>query len=413
VTHAHQFALSDAFGGWRVIARDRSWQVDVLPLMGSSLEDDLVKRDFTVNALARPVSAGDIIDPFDGVADLQAGQLRMVSVAAFERDPLRVLRLARLACELGFEAEPSTVTAARAAAPGLVDVAAERVFAELKLILLCDAAVDGLQLMDRLGATEVVLPELSELRGVKQSHFHHLDVHEHTHAVLGAVLDLERDPAPVFGEHSKALRAALDQPLANELTRGQALRFGALFHDIAKPRTRQVTDAGRVTFLGHDAQGAELAVTALHRLRASQRLGDYVAALTRHHLRLGFLVHEMPLGRRAVYRYLKTCEPVGVDVTVLSVADRLATRGAGSEEAISKHLSLARQVMGDALEWEAHPPRPPLRGDELAREMGVKPGPAIGRVLAKLEEESFAGEISGREEALRRGRELFRVERGG
>jgi putative nucleotidyltransferase with HDIG domain len=217
----------------------------------------------------------------------------------------------------------------------------------------------------------------------------------------------------VFGEHSKALRAALDQPLANELTRGQALRFGALFHDIAKPRTRQVTDAGRVTFLGHDAQGAELAVTALHRLRASQRLGDYVAALTRHHLRLGFLVHEMPLGRRAVYRYLKTCEPVGVDVTVLSVADRLATRGAGSEEAISKHLSLARQVMGDALEWEAHPPRPPLRGDELAREMGVKPGPAIGRVLAKLEEESFAGEISGREEALRRGRELFRVERGG
>jgi putative nucleotidyltransferase with HDIG domain len=281
------------------------------------------------------------------------------------------------------------------------------VFAELKLILCSDAAVDGLQLMDRLGATEVVLPELTELRGVKQSHFHHLDVHQHTHAVLAAVLELERDPAAVFGEHATPLRGVLDRPLANELTRGQALRFGALFHDIAKPRTRQVTDAGRVTFLGHDAQGAELALAALRRLRASQRLGDYVAALTRHHLRLGFLVHEMPLSRRAVYRYLKTCEPVGVDVTVLSVADRLATRGAGSEDAISRHLSLARQMMGDALDWEAHPPTPPLRGDELAREIGVKPGPAIGRVLAELEEASFAGEISGREEALRRGRELF------
>src|SRR6202043_666700 len=105
-----------------------------------------------------------------------------------------------------------------------------------------------------------------------------------------------------------------------ELTRSQALRFGALLHDIAKPQTRRVTEHGRVTFMGHDQTGAEMAAAALRRLRASERLSEYVAALTRHHLRLGFLVHEMPLSRRAVYDYLHATAPVAVDVTVLSVA---------------------------------------------------------------------------------------------
>jgi putative nucleotidyltransferase with HDIG domain len=195
--------------------------------------------------------------------------------------------------------------------------------------------------------------------------------------------------------------------LANELTRGQALRFGALLHDIAKPRTKRVNAEGRVTFVGHDTMGAEMARDVLGRLRASERLREHVAALSRHHLRLGFLVHEMPLSRRGIYRYLRACESVQVDVTVLSVADRLATRGTGSEQAIARHLELARQLLGEALTWLADPPRPPLRGDELARAVGVRPGPELGRVLAELEEASFAGEIAGREQAIDRARELL------
>jgi putative nucleotidyltransferase with HDIG domain len=273
--------------------------------------------------------------------------------------------------------------------------------------MACSGAVRGLELFDQLGVTDVVLPELARLRGVEQSQFHHLDVHEHTRAVLAETIALEEDPEPVFGEHAALLARFLAQPLANELTRGQALRFGALFHDVAKPITREVAASGRVTFMGHDRAGAELAVTALRRLRASERLCEYVAALTLHHLRLGFLIHEMPLSRRTVYRYLKACEPVQVDVTVLSVADRLATRGKGSEVAIDKHLRLARQLMGEALLWREDPPRPPVRGDELAKAAGVRPGPELGRVLAELEEAAFAGEISGHDQALARGRELL------
>jgi putative nucleotidyltransferase with HDIG domain len=282
------------------------------------------------------------------------------------------------------------------------------VFAELKRLIASDAAVTGIGLMQELGITEVVLPELSELHGVEQSRFHHLDVHAHTVQVLAETVALERDAGSVLGEHADAVDRFMRQPLANELTRWQALRFGALLHDIAKPQTRSVTAEGRVTFIGHDAAGEQMTRKVLRRLRASERLVEHVAALARHHLHLGFLVHEMPLSRRAIYRYLRLCEPVPVDVTVLSVADRLATRGDRSDEAIAKHLALADQMLGEALRFQADPPRPPVRGDELVRELGLTPGPEVGRILAELEEASFAGEARTREDAIELARGLLR-----
>jgi putative nucleotidyltransferase with HDIG domain len=242
---------------------------------------------------------------------------------------------------------------------------------------------------------------------VEQSRFHHLDVHDHTRAVLAELIQLERDPEPALGEHAPAVVQVLSEPLADDLTRSEALRLGALFHDVAKPRTREVTSEGRVTFIGHDKLGARMASAALARLRASERLREHVAALTRNHLRLGFLVHEEPLSRRTVYRYLHACASVEVDVTVLSVADRLATRGSGSDAAIAKHLDLSRRLLGEALAWRSAPPTPPLRGDEIARELGLRPGPQIGRVLSELEEAAFAGEIATREDAIERARALL------
>src|SRR5206468_4570786 len=143
----------------------------------------------------------------------------------------------------------------------------------------------------------------------QQSPYHHLDVLGHTLVVLEETIALQREPERWLGQHAEAVSRLLCEPLADELTRGQALRFGALFHDVAKPGTRAVTPEGRITFIGHDRSGADMAHAALSRLRASERLSEYVAALARHHLRLGFLVHQMPLSRRAIYRYLRNCEP--------------------------------------------------------------------------------------------------------
>jgi poly(A) polymerase len=396
------FPLSEDFGAWRVVAKRAGWQADLAPLLGATIEDDLAQRDFTINAIAEPLAGGPLVDPTGGQHDLAAGHLRMVSAAAFAADPLRVLRLARFACELGLQADPASVEAARAHHRALPDVAAERIFAELKRIVAAPDPLTGLGLMDRTGAMAVVLPELIALEGVEQTAYHHLDVREHTLEVLREVVALERDPAAALGdEHAEAIRALLAEPLADELTRGSALRFGALLHDIAKPQTRAISEEGRISFFHHDTIGADVARDVLTRLHASERLRAHVAALTRHHLRLGFLVQERPLSKRAEYRYLKGCAPVEADVTLLSVADRLATRGRKADEAIERHLALAQELIGPALAWHASgPPRVPIRGDELADALGIARGPGLGELLAELEEATYAGEVATREDTI-------------
>jgi putative nucleotidyltransferase with HDIG domain len=404
------FELSDAFGSWRVLAADRSWQADLSPLRGGSLEADLALRDFTVNAIAEPLGGGERIDPFGGVGDLAAGRLRAVGPRSFANDPLRVVRLVRLAAEHGLVAEPATRALARTSAPEAAAVAQERVFAELKRIVGGEGVVGSLRLMEDIGLTAAILPELHALHGVEQNRYHHADVYAHTVEVLEQAVALQADPVAVLGVgpgDAAAVTALLAEPLADEVDRGFGLRLGALLHDIAKPATLGHRDDGSPTFLGHDRAGADMARDVLSRLRASERLKAHVAALTRHHLRLGFLVHERPLSRRALYRYLCATEPVEVDVSLLSVADRLATRGRKAQESIAKHLDLAREVLPATLAWRAAGRRTPLvRGDDLAAALQLDDGRELGRLLAEIDEAQYAGEVRTADEALALARRL-------
>ncbi len=410
------FRLSEAFGAWRVIDRKGGRVWDFAPLQGETIEQDLRRRDFTVNAMARPVEldaiadtggAAELVDPLGGRADVEARILRVLGADAYESDPLRALRLARFGAELGFAPDPETERLTRAAAPRVIDAAGERVFAELRRLVIADGVLGGLELADRVGVLDAVLPELTALRGVEQSDYHHLDVHGHTLEVLAQLIELESALEQRFGADADRLGAALAAPLGDELTRGQALRFGALLHDIGKPATRGVRADGRITFMGHDAVGEEMVRGLCRRLRTSERFSRFLEGLTRHHLVLGFMVHERPLDRAQVYRYLRRTAPVEVEVTLLSCADRLATRGRRAEEATEAHLGLARELMAAALDWREHgPPRVPVRGDELAHELGIEPGPELGRLLAELAEATYAGEVSDREQALALARRL-------
>jgi poly(A) polymerase len=407
------FPLSEEFGSWRVVARDNSWQIDLEPLRGETLEDDLALRDFTVNAIAQPLAGGEPIDPLGGGEDLREGRLRIAGAGAFAQDPLRVLRLVRVAVELGLRPDEEALRSARVHAPRLSSVSGERIFAELCRTIAAPRARAGIEMIAEVGALAVVLPELDTLRGVEQSAFHHADVYHHTLEVLERAVELTApggpaggDADPAIGPHRELVAALLSEPLADQMSRGEALRWGALLHDAAKPLTREVRADGRVTFIGHDEAGAELARGVLTRLRSSERLRSHVAALVRNHLRLGFLVHDpQPLARRTVYAYLTACAPVEVDVTVLSVADRLATRGRSSERAIDAHLRLAGSMLGEALSWrEQGPPAPLVRGDELSRRLGIAPGPELGTLLDELAAARYAGEIATPEQAVEHAR---------
>jgi poly(A) polymerase len=404
------FPLSEEHASWRAIS-PQGWHVDVVALRAETIEADLEARDFTVNAIATPLAGGEPIDPTGGLADAEARRLRVASERAFEQDPLRLLRAVRIATRHDLRIDDETVALARAAASRAAEPAGERQFAELRGIVSGPRPLEAIGLLDELELTAVVLPELEALRGVIQNPNHHLDVLGHTLAVLEEWLAIESDLPAFAGELAEATAAFLAEPLADELNRREALRFGALFHDLGKPETR-AEGGSYVTFIGHDLAGARITAEICRRFRTSRRLSTHLQGLALHHLRLGFLIHQRPLSRRTVYEYLRAAEPVAADVTLLSAADRLAARGTGpiaGPEMIEAHLELAREMLADALAWHRDgPPEPPLSGDDLASELGVAPGPEMGRLLEELRAATFAGEIADRAQALEFARERRR-----
>ncbi|CAN5577610.1 CCA tRNA nucleotidyltransferase [soil metagenome] len=402
------FPLSERHRTWRATAAEETWHADVTALRGETIEEDLRARDFAINAVAVPLAGGEPIDPLGGVVDAEGRVLRAASGGAFDQDSLWLLPSALLPPRHRLEVEPETVRMARAAAGRASDAAGERQFAELRAIVTGPDPLRGLALMDELAITGVILPELEGLRGVAQTANHHLDVHAHTLTVLELLLEIEADLPRYAGDAAEGMAELLAEPLSDEIDRAGALRFGALLHDIGKPATRAMHE-GRVTFIGHDSAGAEAIAGICKRLRTSTRLSEHLQGLARHHLRLGFMVHERPLSRRAVYSYLRATDPVSADVTLLTAADRMAGRGEGplaSDEMITAHLDLVREMLPEAIAWRRDPPSPPLDGNELAAEIGLTPGPRMGEILEELRAATYAGELADRSAAIKLAREL-------
>ena len=400
-TGGSPFALSEAHGAWRVVLSGRT--VDFTGRRGGDIVADLGERDFTVNAMAIPVAGDadiDLIDPFGGLGDLVEGRLRTVSDRVFTDDPLRLLRLARIAHELGFTVDPGAERLARRDAHLADRAAGERIYTEVRRLLTPDHPDAAVRLLDGLGVLDVILPEAIPMRGCEQSPFHHLDVFEHTLQVLDAAADIAAHPEHYLPRHAEAIRAALDENVGDELDARTALRLAVLFHDIEKPSTRTVSDDGRIGFMGHDRKGAETTGRILKRWRAATSTIRFCALLVAEHLRLGFMVHDRPLDRRDGYRYLRATQPHTHASVVVSLADRFATRGVRARQSyVRAHTETADELLQVVRELEGEDRPPLLRGDEIAELTGAA-GPRIGELVDALAEEQAARAVTTRDEAV-------------
>ena len=407
------FELSEEFPAWRAKDRDDAWQVDVAELRADSIEGDLALRDFTVGAVAVDLEKGEAMDPLRGLADLESGLIRACGPTSFSDDPLRLMRAARLVSQFGWQIDGPTLDLARATAPRAGEPAGERSLAELLLLIGSRDPMAGLEAMDRIGLFESLLPEIGHLHDVIQGPNHHLDVYGHTMEVVEGILRIESDLERFTGDRAAEVSEFLGQPLADGATRAAGLRLGALFHDCAKPQTRS-EEGGFVSFRGHDRLGAEQISNRFRELRASRKLGSYLADLARHHLILGFMVTSRPLDRRQIFAYLDRTDPVSVDVTLLTVADRMAARGTAniaSQEMVASHMELAREMVGYGLDWERNgPPQQFLPGDALARDLEIKPGPELGELVKELAAARYAGEINDANEAVEHARGFLKAE---
>ena len=353
--------------------------------VGERLVADLTGRDFTVDAMAEPVEGGEVVDPLGGRDDLAARRLRLCAPGALDDDPLRVLRLARLELELGFEPEAEALAAARRAAPRLAAVSGERLRDELTATLGSTGPASAVRRLADLGALAVVLPELDGARGVTQSPYHHHDVFDHTLEALDYVPGVV---GQLGGTRFLATPEEVGLPGAGPVA---PVAWAVLLHDVGKPVVRREED-GRIMFWHHDEVGRGMALVVADRLHMSRRFAQFLGLLIRQHLRLGFLVRQQPLTRRALARYRRDVGPYVFESVVVSLCDRLATRGEKtSMTSVARHYRLARDVWSEVA--KAPVPRL-LSGNDVVELLGIAPGPAVGQALEALEEEVEAGEVT-------------------
>lgn len=418
------FMLDDERNTARVIVRGedgRQVWLDFAEMRGGSLEEDLRLRDFTINAMALDLTTMHrLIDPLGGAADLKAGLLRACAETAFTQDPLRILRAVRLALALRFRILPATLQGMRSAVGDLERVSAERQRDELFRILEGSQVRAALWMLDSIGVISRLLPELVEMKGVAQPPPHIYELWEHT---LAAVQELEKLFGVLVGDYDEAQAANLRMGLAvlrlGRFRRQLAAYFGealsggrsqrallflaALYHDAGKPAARQVRPDGRVQFIGHEEIGGERMLLCARRLALSQAEARHLALIVRRHMHLHSLVNsDQPLSRRSVYRFWRAAGEAGVDLCLLSLADKLATEGiALSTEAWIAELDVCRTLLESWFEERrAILPPPLLSGDDLMLSFDLKPGPLIGELLGLLVENQAAGEIADRQQAL-------------
>ena len=362
---------------------------------GRTLEGDLTRRDFTVNAMAVRIPQLELVDPCGGLDDLVEGVLKtpIAAVQSFDDDPLRIMRAARFAAQLGFDVDEDVMSAMAEMAERLTIVSAERIRAELERLMLSPAPRRGIELLVYTGVADVVLPEVAQLRDTVDEHKRHKDVYEHTLTVVDQAIALE-DPASKAEYEPYLLGGELAGP---DLT----LRLAALLHDIGKPRTRRFEKDGSVTFRAHDVVGARMAAKRMAALRFDKQTEKDVARLVELHLR-AFGFSEAGWTDSAVRRFVRDAGELLPHLMRLIRADvtsqnrrRVGRLQAGNDELARRIRELAEQEALDAI-------RPDIDGARIMEILGLKPGPEVGAARNYLLDLRLDEGPLGEEEAERR-----------
>jgi len=352
---------------------------------GDSLEGDLARRDFAMNAMAVRLPSRQFVDPYGGIEDVANRRIRTPGTPedSFSDDPLRMMRAARFAAQLGFTADPAVVAAMTAMADRITIVSAERVRDELEKLICSDHPRIGLDLLVSTGLAEHVLPELPALKLQVDEHHRHKDVYQHSLTVLDQAIDLESRlsvPTPDF-----------------------VVRFAALIHDIGKPKTKRNEAGGKVTFHHHDVVGAKLARKRMKALRFSNEQIDQVSKLIELHLRF----HGYGDGEwtdSAVRRYVRDAGDQLDRLHILTRADCTTRNRRKADSLRAAYDDLEERIERLQEQEELDALRPDLDGNQIMEILGIPPGREVGEAYKFLMDlrldQGPLGEDRAREELL-------------
>ncbi|TAL44395.1 MAG: CCA tRNA nucleotidyltransferase, partial [Salinibacterium sp.] len=333
---------------------------------GTSLDDDLARRDFTINAMALRLPDRVLVDPWGGLEDLLAARISTPGApeVSFGDDPLRMMRAARFTAQLGFTVDAATAEAMSTLAERLSIVSVERICSELSKLLLTDDPVPGIRLLVDSGIAQLVIPEIPALRLEVDEHAHHKDVYEHSLTVLRQAIDLEKERHP-------------DAPA------DLVLRLAALLHDVGKPATRRIEAGGVVSFHHHDVVGAKLAAKRLRALRFDNDTVSQVSRLIELHLRF-FGYTEGAWTDSAVRRYVRDAGDLLDRLHILTRAD-VTTRNRRKADRLSfAYDDLEERIAAIAEAEGVAAVRPDLNGEQIMAILGLSPGREVGEAYRFL-----------------------------
>jgi len=387
---------------YRVVSENSTF--DISAIEGKTIEDDLVKRDFTVNAIGYDLASGKIIDLSGGINDLSIKKIRMVSKEAFKKDPVRLIRAYRIATMLDFEIESETAHAIISNVKLITKAAGERIKTELFKILSCPKSYSHIHQMYETGLLFEIFPELAALQGCKQNKHHAYDVMDHS---LTAFSQLEM----LLNEKIFNTGAINFQLPDMDKEKSALLKYSILLHDIGKPSALTVGDDENIHFFGHEIIGAEMAKQISKRLKLSNNEVDYIDFIIRNHIAALHLYNsgiKNPPSNKSLARFFIKCGDMTPDLLLHTIAD---IKGKGNEDKKKEDfLSFASYLLKEFFsDYKVKKTGPRLiTGNDLIEEFGLSPSPLFKRILSIVEESRISSDIKNREEAFSLVKELIK-----
>lgn len=386
----------------RVVCKDKKdgtlLTFDFVDFRGRDLKEDLSKRDFTINTLAvkLPVIGEPLLDYYGAEEDIGKKTIRVVSPASFDEDPLRILRAFSMSAIFSFRISADTMRLIDKKKAALKSVAGERMRDELFKILDVPRACPTVDLLDKHGVLEVVIPQVGVMHNVRQGGYHHLDVWGHSLETVKKLEELivQLNLKPDIGRY-------LGEVIAADRKRVQLIKLAALLHDIGKPKAFEVK-AGKTMFHGHERIGRIICDSVSERLKLSTRERFALDTIIFWHLRPGYLADNEVLTRRAVFRYFRDTEEEALSVLLVSVADQRATRGPMASKASRvRHEKVAFSLMERYFEMLKEKPfKRLINGTDLIKKLKLSPGPVFSTLLDAVEEAQVEGKVRTKAQAL-------------
>ena len=381
---------------YRVVFPDKVNYIDITNPINNSLEEDLKRRDITINSIAYNIKTDEIIDINNGIDDIKNGVIRAISEENFIEDPLRIIRAYRFASTLGFEISKETLNIIKKHTDKIIHPAIERINMEILKLFGGKYAHKILLEMDKTGIIDILFPIMLDVKKVPPNTHHHLDLFNHS-------IETVKQIQTIYEISEKAVKEHLDTIDFGGETRLAHLKLAGFLHDIGKFSTWTIEENGRHRFIGHDELGANIAKGILKKQKYSKKQIEYITFIIRHHIYPSSVVSAPNINDKIYMRYVRKAGENSIDLITVAKADRLSARGIEvSDEMVQKNISDLNKLQDFYL--KVKPTLKPLPklidGKEIMQILNISPSRELGEIINKLHEEQLEGNITTKEDAI-------------